>query len=172
MTSSAKRLLAAFAASLVLSLALLGAGMWPAAAQETTLLPDGVQEPTPRPGGVQILFTPYLWLAGINATIQTPLPRAPSVTADVSAIDLLSRLDGLPWMSSIEIRYGPLGLLGGAFHVPVGTGLTTRDIAFTGGSTTLITNAGTGTLIYRVLEQPTNTPTWALAFASGHSSRT
>jgi hypothetical protein len=79
MTSSAKRLLAAFAASLVLSLALSGAGMRQAAAQETTLLSGGVQEPAPQPGGVQILFTPYLWLAGINATIQTPLPQAPTV---------------------------------------------------------------------------------------------
>ena len=58
-------------------------------------------------------------------------------------------------MSSIEIRDGPFGLLGGAFHVPVATGVTTRDIAFSGGNASLITNAGTATLIYRVLEQPT-----------------
>jgi hypothetical protein len=49
----------------------------------------------------------------------------------VSAIDLLSHLSGVPWMSSIEIRDGPLGLLGGAFHVPVSTGITTRNAFLT-----------------------------------------
>jgi len=153
MTSIAKRLFTAFAASLALTLTLIGAGIRPAGAQDATL-----------PGGVQIIFTPYLWLAGINATISTPRPRAPTVTADVSAIDLLSHLDAVPWMSSIEIRDGPLGLLGGAFHVPVGTGLTTRDIAFSGGNATLIANAGTATLIYRVLEQPTQYADLGLGF--------
>ena len=140
-------------ASLVVAFALIAAGPQPAGAQETTP-PAGAQETT-LPGGTQILFTPYLWLAGIHATIQTPIPQAPSVDANVGAIDLLSRLSGVPWMSSIEIRDGPLGLLGGAFHVPVSTGITTRDVFFNGGSTGLITNAGTATLLYRALEQPT-----------------
>jgi len=140
-------------ASLVVGLGLIAAGPQPAGAQETTP-PAGAQETT-LPGGAQILFTPYLWLAGINATIQTPLERAPTVNADVSAIDLLSHLSAVPWMSSIEIRDGPLGLLGGAFHVPVSTGITTRNVFFNGGSAGLITNAGTATLLYRALEQPT-----------------
>jgi hypothetical protein len=91
-------------AGLVVALALIGAGTRPTGAQDTTL-----------PGGVQILFTPYLWLAGINATIQTPIPRASSVTADVSAIDLLSHLSAVPFVGTIEIRDGPFGLLRGAF---------------------------------------------------------
>jgi hypothetical protein len=162
----------AFASLLVLTL--LAAGTRPTGAQQTaappssvqepTSLPGSMQEPSSPPGGVQILFTPYLWLAGINATIQTPLARAPTVNADVSAIDLLSHLDAVPWMSSIEIRDGPLGLLGGAFHVPVGTGITTRDIAFSGGSASLVVNAGTATLIYRAIEQPTQYADLGLGF--------
>ena len=70
----------------------------------------------------------------------------------------------MPWLSTIEIRDGPLGLLGGTFHVPVGTGLTTRDIAFNGSSATLITNARTATLISRLLEQPTQYADVGLGF--------
>jgi hypothetical protein len=97
-------------AGLVVALALIGAGTRPACAQDAA-----------GPGGVQFFVTPYLWLAGINATIQTPLERAPTVNADVSAIDLLSHLSAVPFMGSIEIRDGPLGLLGDALHVPVPT---------------------------------------------------
>src|SRR5271166_5348644 len=91
---------------LVVALALIGAGTRAASAQDATL-----------PGGMQILVTPYLWLAGIDATIQTPLARAPSVDADVSAFGLLSHLSAVPFMGSIEIRDGPIGLLGDALHV-------------------------------------------------------
>ncbi len=45
--------------ALVVSWALIGIGTQPASAQDA-----------PAPGGVQFLVTPYLWLAGINATIQ------------------------------------------------------------------------------------------------------
>ena len=103
---------------------------------------------------MQIFATPYLWLAGIHATIQTPIPRAPSVDANVSAIDLWSHLSAVPFMGTLEIRDGPIGLLGGAFHVPVSTDITTRNVFFNGGTAGLITNAGTAILLYRAL-QPT-----------------
>jgi hypothetical protein len=66
-------------AGLVVALALAAVVTQPARAQDVTL-----------PGGVQFFVTPYLWLAGISAAIKIPLPRAPEVNADVSAIDLLS----------------------------------------------------------------------------------
>jgi hypothetical protein len=131
-------------ASLVVALALIGAGTQPASAQDAT-----------PPGGMQILVTPYLWLAGINATIQTPLERAPTVNADVSAFGMLTHLSAVPFMGSIEIRDGPLGLLGDALHVPLGTGITTPRDLFSGGHAELIANTGTALLLYRVLEQPT-----------------
>jgi hypothetical protein len=128
----------------VVALALIGAETRPGCAQDAT-----------GPGGMQIFVTPYLWLAGINSTIQTPLARAPSVTSDVSAIDLLSHLSAVPFMGTLEIRDGPFGLLGGAFHVPVSTDITTRNVFFNGGTAGLITNAGTAMLLYRAFEQPT-----------------
>jgi hypothetical protein len=131
-------------AGLVVALALAVVGTQPSHAQDATL-----------PGGVQIFATPYLWLAGINTTIQTPLERAPTVNSDVSAFGLLTHLSAVPFMGSIEIRDGPVGLLGDALHVPLGTGITTPRDLFSGGHAELLTNTGTAMLLYRALEQPT-----------------
>jgi hypothetical protein len=128
----------------MLPLALIGTGVRPAGAQETTL-----------PGGVQILFTPNLWLAGVNSTIKTPLPRVPEVNSEVGAFQLLGHLDAVPFLGGVEIHDGPLSLLGGAVHLPVSTDITTRNVFFDGGTAGLIANAGTATLLYRVAEQPT-----------------
>jgi hypothetical protein len=131
-------------AYLVVTLALIGAGTRAADAQDA-----------PPSDGVQILFTPNLWLAGVNAAIKTPLPRAPEVNASVGAFELLGHLDGIPFLGGIEIHDGPLSLLGGAVHLPISTDITTRNVFFNGGTAGLNTNAGTATLLYRVVEQPT-----------------
>jgi hypothetical protein len=145
-------------AGLVVAVALIGAR------------PAGAQDATPA-GGPQIYVTPYLWLAGINSTIQTPLARAPSVTSDVSAIDLLSHLSGVPFMGSFEIRDGPLGLLADVLHVPVSTDITTRNVFFQGGNAALTTNTGTALLLYRVLATPDQYADLGLGFrAWGFSS--
>ena len=90
---------------------------------------------------------------------------------DVSAVDLLSHLSAVPFMGSIEIRDGPLGLLGDALHVPVGTGLKTRDIAYSGGNAALITDSGTALLLYRALDVPTQYADLGVGFrAWGFSS--
>ena len=105
-------------------------------------------------GGMQFLVTPYLWLSGINATTKTPLERVPEVNSDVSAIDLLSHLSGVPFMGSAEIRDGPFGLLGDVLHVPVSTTIRTRDVLFRSGKAALTTNTGTALFLYRALEEP------------------
>ena len=71
------------------------------------------------PGGYQFFVTPYLWLSSVHATTKTPLPRVPEVNSNVSTIDLLSHLDGVPVMGSAEVRYGPWGFLGDVIHLPV-----------------------------------------------------
>jgi hypothetical protein len=144
----------------VVMLTAIEVGPHPADAQDATTA-----------SGMQIFVTPYLWLSGINSTILTPLERAPSVTADVSAVDVLSHLSAVPFMGSIEIRDGPLGLLGDALHVPVSTGLRTRDIAFSGGNAALIVDSGTALLLYRTLEAPTQYADLGVGFRSwGFSS--
>ena len=126
-----------------MAFALAGTGTRPARAQETTL-----------PGGAQILFTPYLWLAGAHSTILTPLERAPEVNSGVGAFQLLGHLSAVPFLGSVEIRDGPIGLFGGAIHLPVDTDITTRNVFFNGGKAGLVADAGTALLLCRALDIP------------------
>jgi hypothetical protein len=130
-------------AGLVVALALFGAATPAARAQDTTL-----------PGGVQILFTPYLWLAKVDSTILTPIERAPQINSDVGAFQLLGHLNAVPFLGSVEIRDGPFGLLGDAIHLPVGTDITTRNVFFNGGNAALIADTGTALFIYRAFDHP------------------
>ena len=141
--------------SLFVGLARIGAGTRPAGAQDATL-----------PGGAEILFTPNLWLAGVNATIKTPLPRVPEVDSSVGPFQMLGHLSAVPFLGGLEIHDGPFSLLGGAVHLPVSTDITTRNVLFNGGNAGLIANAGTATLLYRVFEQPTQYVDLGVGFRS------
>ena len=89
-SSMTRRLARAAPAGLVVSLAIAGAEAQPACAQDMSAL-----------SGMQFFVTPYLWLSGINTAIKTPLARAPEVNSDVSAIDLLSHLNGVPFAAHL-----------------------------------------------------------------------
>src|SRR5215831_9568459 len=142
-TEGARRLAWSVLTSLFVAVALLGPGTRPAGAQGTVL-----------PGGTEIYFTPYLWLANVNSTILTPIDRVPQVNSDVGAFQLLGHLSAIPFLGTIEIHDGPLSLYGGAIHLPVGTDITTRNVLFNGGNAGLIADAGTATLLYRVFDKP------------------
>ena len=128
---------------LAVALAAIGAGPSSASAQVAT-----------GPYGMQFFVMPYLWLAGIDATIKTPLARAPEVNSSVGPFQLLGHLDGAPFMGAFEVRQGPLGFLGDVLHVPVSTNITTRNVLFQGGNAALKANMGTGLVLYRLLDQP------------------
>jgi hypothetical protein len=117
-------------------------------------LPAASAQDAAAPGGYQFFATPYLWLASTHVTTTTPLAREPEVNSEVSFIDLLKHLHGVPVMGSGEVRYGPLGFLGDVIHLPVNTSVTTRDIFFQGGSAQMRANIGTGLMLYRALEDP------------------
>src|SRR5499427_1214035 len=124
------------------------------------------------PSGYQFFVTPYLWLASVHATTLTPLEREPQVNSNVSTIDLLSHLDGAPFMGSFEVRYGALGFLADAIHLPVSTKITTHNIFFQGGNAELKADTGTGIALYRFLEDPVQFADAGLGFrAWGFSSR-
>jgi hypothetical protein len=142
-------------ASLAVTLAALVVGLDPACAQDAL-----------SPGGMQFFVTPYLWLSGINATTKTPLPREPEVNSDVSAIDLLSHLSGVPFMGSAEIRDGPFGFLGDVLHVPVSTTVRTHDVFFQDSKAALNTNTGTALILYRALDDPSQSADAGLGFRS------
>ena len=124
------------------------------------------------PSGYQFFVTPYLWLASVHATTLTPLEHEPQVNSNVSTIDLLSHLDGAPFMGSFEVRYGSLGFLADAIHLPVSTKITTHDIFYNGGNAELKAETGTGIALYRFLEDPVQFADAGLGFrAWGFSSR-
>jgi len=143
------------------SIAWIASGLHAAFAQEASA-----------PSGYQFFVTPYLWLASVHATTMTPIAREPEVNSNVSFIDLLSHLDGAPFMGSFEARYGQLGFLVDAIHLPVSTNVTTHDIFFQGGTAELSANEGTGIALWRVLEDPVQFADAGLGFrAWGFSSR-
>src|SRR5215469_7882975 len=124
------------------------------------------------PSGYQFFVTPYLWLASVHATTLTPLEHEPQVNSNVSTIDLLSHLDGAPFMGSFEVRYGSLGFLADAIHLPVSTKITTHDIFYNGGNAELKAATGTGIALYRFIEDPVQFADAGLGFRSwGFSSR-
>jgi hypothetical protein len=116
------------------------------------------------PGGYQFFVTPYLWLASVHATTMTPLARVPEVNSNVSSIDLLSHLEGAPFMGSFEARYGNLGFLADAIHLPVSTRITTHDILFQGGNAALKADTGTGIALYRFFQDPVQFADGGLGF--------
>jgi hypothetical protein len=59
------------------------------------------------PYGMQFFVTPYLWLAGIDATTKTPLRQEPEVNSSVGPFQLLGDLNGAPFMGAFEVRQGP-----------------------------------------------------------------
>jgi hypothetical protein len=137
------KLILSILAGLAVTIAAIGAVPSQAQAQATTIQ-----------NGLQILVTPYLWLAGIDSAIKTPLSRAPEINSDVGAFQLLGHLDGVPFMGSAEIRDGPFSLLGDVLHVPVGTNITTRNVFFQGGNAALTANTGTALFLYHAVDQP------------------
>jgi hypothetical protein len=139
-----------------------------APSQPALLVPPPV--PPPAPGtfasGLQLILHPYLWTPGLNMAITTPLARAPEVNVSASAVEMLSKLNNAPFMGAAELRYGPFGVLADAMHLPLGVPVTTRNIFFSGGQTGLVVSIGTGSLLYRVVDQPVQTIDGGLGFRS------
>lgn len=148
-------------AGLGVALAMIGADCGSALAQAA-----------PSQSGPQIVVTPYLWLAGINSAIKTPLPRVPEINSDVGAFQLLGHLNGVPFMGSAEFRDGPFSLFGDVLHVPVGTNISTRNVFYQGGSAALTANMGTALFLYHALDQPAQELDAGVGFRSwGFTSR-
>ena len=156
---------------LALSLPLIGTASRSADAQQPPpqagpppVLPGGPPPPSALASGLQVTVTPYLWLFGINAAIDTPLRRAPLVDTSVGAFQLLGNVNGIPFMGALELRDGPFSLSGDVLHVPVETSITTHNIFFQGGSAPLNVNTGTALLLYHALEEPVQSLDAGLGF--------
>lgn len=161
------RSLKAAAARLAVALAAIAAVTHPAWAQQSPALP-GLPPLPPAPSlpvpGPQVIVTPYLWLAGINTAISTPLARAPTVDTSVGAFQLLGHLNAVPFMGSVELRDGPFSLLGDVLHVPLGANVTTRNIFYHGGNASLTTNIGTALFLWHAVDSPVQSLDTGLGF--------
>jgi hypothetical protein len=133
-----------------------------------TAPPPLAPPPSPPPSsllsGLQLIAYPYLWLAGLNMAITTPLARAPQVNVSIGAGEILGDLNNVPFMGAAELRDGPFGVLADAMHLPLGVPLTTRNIFYSGGNTGVVTSIVTGDFLYRVLDQPVQTIDGGLGF--------
>ena len=107
---------------------------------------------------------PYLWLPGLNMAIRTPLQREPQINVGAGAFQILGDLNNAPFMGAAELRDGPFAVLADALHVPLGVPVTTRDALFSGGNSSVVASVVTADLLYRVLDQPTQTIDGGLGF--------
>jgi hypothetical protein len=140
----------------------------PAPSEPAPLAPPPIPPPPPSTfaNGVELILHPYLWTPGLNLAITTPLARVPEVNVSASAVDILGKLNSVPFMGAAELRYGPFGVLGDAMHLPLGVPVTTRNVFYSGGHTGLVVSIGTGSLLYRVVDQPVQTIDGGLGFRS------
>ncbi len=124
------------AALLAVASALIGAAGMAAAADlgPAPAVSERRVEPALRPWTVS--FTPYAWLTGLNGHT-TVKGRTTDIDAD--PIEVLEHLDGVPWMSYGEVRFGRLALYGDLVYAPLGVdGSATRTF----GRATLDANLG------------------------------
>jgi hypothetical protein len=148
----------------------------PLTAEPALATPVLVAPPPPGPptfaSGLQVIAYPYLWLAGLDMAIETPLARAPQVDISAGAGQILSHISYMPFMGAAELRYGPFGVLADGLHVPLDVPITTRNIFFSGGSSAVVLNVATGDALYRILDRPVQTIDAGLGFRHWSASAT
>jgi opacity protein-like surface antigen len=135
--------------------AALGAIMLSSGALAADMAPAPAQAP-PAALPFQLSVTPYFWAATIDgsATLQSLRRPGASVTADFkqSFGDILSKLDGIPFMGAAELRFGRFIVLGDLIYTPLGQDFTTRNLLFNGGRGGVTDTIVTGLAFYRLYE--------------------
>jgi hypothetical protein len=107
--------------------------------------------------GWQFAISPYVWIAGISGTIDTPFQRVPRRDVSADFGDILSNLSGYAFMGTAEIRYGRFALLGDLLTLSVESDVDTpRDRLFSGGTGRVTTTTGTILGMVRVLDDGAN----------------
>ncbi len=102
----------------------------------------------------EFYLTPYLWVAGVSGTLQTPNPRIPSQSASAGFGDILSHLDAIPFMGSAEARYDRFGVMADFMAISVEAGIPTNGPLFSSGGAKLTQFIGTMAGTYRVINAP------------------
>jgi hypothetical protein len=115
---------------------------------------DAAAQQAPRADGWQFALTPYVWFSGISGDVRTRSQRDPDVSVSASFGDLLSNLDGIPFMGTAEVRNGRMGLVVDLLSMSVEQDVTTRDVLFNGGKGKVTATTGTVLGMYRAVDTP------------------
>jgi hypothetical protein len=111
-------------------------------------------QPASAPAGFEVLATPYLWMPWTSVGINPSNPRIPRASGTVDFGELVSHLTWVPFMGEVEFRDGPFGVMTDYIHAPLTTGVSTRNILFSGANAGLTLDTGTAMFLYRAIAQP------------------
>jgi hypothetical protein len=136
----------------------LSAGVTPhsARAQQPTSAPASPVMPPPiLPWqDIEVLATPYVWLPWVSSTVRPSNSLIPSASSTTDPGTLYDHITWIPFTGSVEFRDGPYGVLLDYMHIPLKTGVNTRNIFFSGATTGLTLDEGTAMFLYRPFVQP------------------
>lgn len=150
------RLIGSPASRALVAAVLMGALLRPAVAQVVNvppadapflLVPIQWQE-------IDVLATPYVWFPWISSTVRPNDRRIPSSSSTTDPGALYGHVTWVPFTGAIEFRDASYGLLLDYLHIPLKTGVNTRDIFFSGATAGLTVDIGTAMFLYRPLAQP------------------
>ncbi|MBN8874229.1 MAG: hypothetical protein J0H67_15445 [Rhodospirillales bacterium] len=97
-------------------------------------------------------LTPYLWIAGVSGSAQTPISRLPTRDVSVSFGDVLSNLGAIPLMGAGEARNGRFGVLIDFMALSVKSDVSTNGPLYSGGNVRMTQITGTVMGMYRAVE--------------------
>ena len=97
-------------------------------------------------------ITPYLWVSGIGGTVQSIDRAVPAQSISASFGDVMSHLNGMPFMGAAEARYDRFGLAMDLMYVSARSSFDTRTALHAGGSARVSQVIGSGLLTYRAYQ--------------------
>jgi hypothetical protein len=103
---------------------------------------------------IEVRVTPYLWLPWVSSTVRPSNTAIPSASSFTSPGPIYDHLTWIPFLGSAEFRDGPYGLVLDYIHLPLKTGVNTRNIFFSGATSGLTVDEGTAMFLYRPFVAP------------------
>jgi len=131
---------------------LMGLGYTPSSAQAQGTAP--APSTTQTVDGWQFYVTPYLWVAGVNLSINPARSHLPTADVSVDFSQLISHLDGVPFMGAAEAWNGRFGMMFDLISMPLGSGFSTPHSLFNGGDMSLRMTTGTALGMFRAIDAP------------------
>ncbi len=141
---------------LIFSAALVAAMVQSATAQQAVNPPAVAPAPpaTALGQGIEVLATPYVWLPWVSSTVRPYNTAISSASTTTDPGTIYDHVTWVPFTGSAEFRDGPYGVLLDYLHVPLKTGVSTRNILFSGATAGLTEDVGTAMFLYRPFVQP------------------